>query len=293
MAEPLLDPELIAALEQLQLMSRKIFTGRMRGERRTRKRGVSIEFADYRNYAQGDDLRFIDWNIYGRLDRLLLKLFHEEEDLCVYLLVDRSFSMAYGSPTKLDYAKKVAAALGFIALHNQERVVVTAFSEDMDLMFRPARGRRQMWKMFDFLEALRPDGSTGLYKALRSFSIRNRRAGILVILSDFLDPDGYEKALRLAVGLRMEIFCIHVLAAEELEPELAGDLKLVDVETADEAEITISAPLLASYRKRLDAFRKGLQAFCSQRGATYLFTSTDTPVSELILTALRLRGLVK
>ena len=145
---PILDPEFMSKLDQLELISRKIFTGKMKGERRSKKRGISIEFADYRDYSPGDDLRFLDWNIYGRLDRLFLKLFMEEEDLFVYLLVDRSISMDFGEPTKLDYAKKVAAALGYIALVNMERVAVGGFSDTVHDYFRPSRGNDAAFQYF-------------------------------------------------------------------------------------------------------------------------------------------------
>src|ERR671935_168197 len=147
--QPLLDPEFLARLEQLELVSRKIFTGRMKGERRSRRKGQSVEFADYRNYVVGDDLRFLDWNLYARLDRLFLRLFMEEEDLHFYILIDNSLSMDFGTPTKLHFAKQVAAALGYIGLVNLDRVVVEAFNDRLVQSMPAARGRRSVWRLMD------------------------------------------------------------------------------------------------------------------------------------------------
>src|SRR3989449_5790658 len=144
---PVLDPQFLARLEQLERVSRKIFLGRMKGERRSKRKGQSVEFADYRNYVSGDDLRFLDWNLYARLDRLFIRLFMEEEDLHFYLLIDNSLSMDFGTPTKLHYARQVAAALGFIGLVNLDRVVVEAFNDRLTQTMPAARGRRSVWRL--------------------------------------------------------------------------------------------------------------------------------------------------
>src|SRR6059058_275059 len=180
---PLLEPQFLARLEQLELVSRKIFLGRMKGERRSRRKGQSVEFADYRNYVVGDDLRFLDWNLYARLDRLFLRLFMEEEDLHFYVLIDNSLSMDFGTPTKLHYAKQVAAALGFIGLVNLDRVLVEAFNDRLVQSLPAVRGRRSLWRLMDFLQKLEPAGPSDLKKALRSFSIKCSGKGIVVLLS--------------------------------------------------------------------------------------------------------------
>src|ERR1700687_814571 len=171
-SQPLLDPQFLARLEQLELVSRKIFLGRMKGERRSKRKGQSVEFADYRNYVVGDDLRFLDWNLYARLDKLFLRLFMEEEDLHVYLLVDNSLSMDFGTPTKLHYAKQVAAALGFIGLVNLDRVVVEAFNERLTQTMPAARGRRSLWWLMDFLNKIQPAGGSDMAQSLRTFSLK-------------------------------------------------------------------------------------------------------------------------
>src|SRR5262249_11287481 len=292
-AKPLLDAEFLARLEQLELVSRKIFLGRMKGERRSKRKGQSVEFADYRNYVVGDDLRFLDWNLFARLDRLFIRLFMEEEDLHVYILIDNSLSMDFGNPTKLHFAKQVAAALGFIGLVNMDRVVIEAFNDRLTQSMPALRGRRSLWRMMDFLQKIEPAGPSDLKRALRSFSIKSSGKGIVVLLSDLMDKGGYEEALRYLVARQMDIYVIQILSQEEIEPEIVGDLRLVDIEDEDMAEITVSGPLLKRYKQNLAAYRAGLHEFCTRRGISYLFTSNQVPFDRLVLTYLRQRGLVK
>jgi uncharacterized protein (DUF58 family) len=290
---PLLDPEFLHKLEQLELVSRKIFVGRMKGERKSRRRGSSVEFAEHRNYTVGDDLRHIDWNVYGRLDRLFLKLFLEEEDLHVYTLLDTSLSMDFGTPTKLHYGKQVAAALAFVGLVNHDRVIMDTFASRLDQGIPSVRGRSQMWRVVDYLEHLSASGDSNLKAAAREFAIRHAGKGVVVVISDFMDKHGYEDALRYLLARNMDIFVIHLLSREEVEPELVGDLRLVDVEDDEVTEITMSAPLLKRYKDNLNAFVAGLKDWCTRRGITYIFTTNEYPFEKLILNYLRERGLVK
>ena len=292
-APPLLDPQFLARLEQLELVSRKIFLGRMKGERRSKRKGQSVEFADYRNYVVGDDLRFLDWNLYARLDRLFLRLFMEEEDLHFYVLIDNSLSMDFGTPTKLHYAKQIAAALGFIGLVNLDRVVVEAFNDQLTQTLPAVRGRRSLWRLLDFLTKVEPAGPSDLREALRTFSLKSTGKGIVVVLSDFMDKNGYEEALRYLIARQMDVYVIQILSQEEIEPDVTGDLKLVDVEDEDVAEITVNAALLRRYKQNLDAYRAALHEFCTRRGVSGLFTSTQVPFDRLVLTYLRQRGLVR
>jgi uncharacterized protein (DUF58 family) len=290
---PLLDPEFLHKLEQLELVSRRIFVGRMKGERKSKRRGSSVEFAEHRNYAFGDDLRHIDWNVYGRLDRLFLKLFLEEEDLHVYTLLDTSRSMDFGTPTKLRYGKQVAAALSFIALVNHDRILVDTFSARLDQGLHGVRGRSQMWRVVQYLDHLEATGASDLTAAAREFAIRHPGKGVVVVISDFLDKRGYQDALRYLLARNMDIYVIHILSQEEVEPDLVGDLRLVDCEDDEAAEITISAPLLKRYKDNLNAFVGGLKEWCTQRGITYIFTNNQYPFDKLVLNYLRERGLVK
>ncbi len=290
---PLLEPEFLHKLEQLELVSRKIFVGRMKGERKSKRRGSSVEFAEHRNYTYGDDLRHIDWNVYGRLDKLFLKLFLEEEDLHVYTLLDTSLSMDFGEPTKLRYGKQVAAALAFIGLVNHDRVLVDTFSAQLEQGLHGIRGRSQMWRVVQYLEHLQPSGTSNLTASAREFAIRHAGKGVVVVISDFMDKQGYQEALRYLLARNMDIYVVQVLSQEEVTPELVGDLRLVDVEDGEAAEITISAPLLKRYKDTLNAFVGGLKDWCTSRGITYIFTTNQFPFDKLILNYLRQRGLVK
>lgn len=289
----LLDPQFLTRLEQLELVSRKIFVGKMKGERLSKRKGQSVEFADYKNYVVGDDLRFLDWNLFARLDKLFIRLFLEEEDLHVYFLLDNSLSMDFGLPTKLRYAKQLAAALGFVGLVNSDRVVVEAFNDRLTQSMPPLRGRRSLWRMLNFLDKVEPAGPSDMAKALRSFSLKCSGKGIVVILSDFMDKGGYEEALRYLVARQMDVYAIQILSQEEIEPDVTGDLKLVDIEDDDVAEITVSRALLDRYKKNLAAYRAALYEFCTRRGVTCLFTSNRVPFETLVLTYLRQRGLVR
>lgn len=280
----------MSQLERLELVTRKVFRGRMKGERRSSRKGQSVEFADYRNYVAGDDLRSLDWNLYARLDKLIVKLFLEEEDLHFYTLIDASPSMAFGEPTKLEYAKQVAAALGFIGLTRTDRVKIETLGGQQSPILR---GRRSVGRMVDFLGEVEPDETTTLDEGVRQFCLRNSGKGVVVLISDLMDKQGYESALRYLVAKRVDTYVIQILSQEEIDPDVTGDLRLVDCEDNDMAEVTISAPLLNRYKATLEAFTSGAQEFCGRRGMNYLLASNETPVKELMTGYLRRRGLVR
>lgn len=290
----LLEPELIAKLDQLEVLTQKVFRGRTKGERRSRKKGQSIEFADYREYSPGDDTRFLDWNVYARLERLYIKLFLEEEDLAFYVIVDASASMNFGDPiTKFNYARKLAAALAYVALRNQDKVGVTEARERAASAFRPVRGRAQISKMLTYLTNLEPSEGTNLVQSCRDFVLQNRQSGIVVIISDFLDENGYDEALKHFFVRSYDVYCIQVLSPEEKEPKNLGHLELVDSETGERQEITASDALLRQYRKTVETFCGGLRDWCTSHGMTYLATTTDVPVDAMLLSYLRQRGLLQ
>jgi uncharacterized protein (DUF58 family) len=289
----LLSPQLLAQLERLELVSRKIFRGRMKGERKSKRKGQSVEFADFRNYVPGDDLRFIDWNLYARLDKMFLKLFLEEEDLHFYTLIDCSASMDFGEPTKLAYAKQLAASLGFIGLCRADRVKIESLGTSLRKPGPTLRGRSSLWRMLEYLEGLAPGENVPLAEGVKNFCLRNSGKGILVLITDLMDKEGYDKALRFLVSQQMDVYVLHVLCPEELNPEIKGDLRLVDCEDDDVAEVTISRPLLDKYKQTLASFIDGAREFCARRGMNYLMTGTDTPVEKLVANYLRRRGLVR
>jgi uncharacterized protein (DUF58 family) len=290
---PLLTPELLAQLERLEMVSRKIFRGRIKGERRSLRKGQSVEFADFRSYVPGDDLRFVDWNTYARLDRLFLKLFLEEEDLHFYALIDASESMNFGTPSKLEFAKRLAAALGFIGLIRSDRVKIETLGQSAARPGPSLRGRASVWRMVDYLNGIQSGESTSLATGIKNFCLRNPGRGIVVVISDMLDKQGYEEGLRFLTAQRMDPYIVQVLSEEEVEPDLKGDLRLVDCEDADEAEITVSLPLLNRYKQTLSAFVGGLQEFCTRRGMGYLLARSNQPVDQMVSGYLRARGLVR
>jgi uncharacterized protein (DUF58 family) len=292
-AAPLLSPALMATLERLELVSRKIFRGRMKGERRSLRKGQSVEFADFRNYVPGDDLRFIDWNLFARLDRLFLKLFLEEEDLHFYALIDASGSMNFGEPSKLQFAKQLAAALGFIGLCRADRVKVEVLGSSRQKPAPVLRGRSSMYRLLDQLGTVREEKNVTLTQGVKDFVIGNSGKGIVVLITDLLDKSGYEAALSYLLTRQMDIYVVHVLAPEELAPEITGDLKLVDCEDGDIAEITVSRPLLNRYQQTLAAFIEGARTYCSQRGIAYLTCSSAVPVEQIVTSFLRRKGLVR
>jgi uncharacterized protein (DUF58 family) len=265
----------------------------MKGERRSKRKGQSVEFADFRNYVSGDDVRFIDWNLYARLDRLFLKLFLEEEDLHFYTLIDASASMEFGDPTKLYFAKQLAAALGFIGLCRADRVKIEALGASRKSPGPVLRGRKSLWRMTEYLNGIDSQLNVPLAQGIKDFCLRNSGQGILVLISDLMDKQGYEPALKFLLAQRYDIYVIHVLSPEELEPDLKGDLKLIDSEDSDIAEITVSRPLLDRYKRTLAAFVEGAREFCTRRGMTYLMTNSKTPVEQIVSNYLRARGLVR
>jgi uncharacterized protein (DUF58 family) len=290
---PLLDADFIARLDQLEIISRKIHASRQKGERRSRRKGESAEFADYRNYVVGDDLRHIDWNVYARLERLFLKLFLEEEELSVSILLDVSRSMEFGEPAKALYAKRVAAAMAYIGLCNYDRVGIYAYADRLVGRQVGIRGRRMLPQMLSFLEKLPVEGRSHLSAAAKAFALRHTSKGVVLVLSDFLDKGGFAEGLRYLIGRQLDIYVLQILSPQELAPDLTGDLKLVDCEDEDVAEITVSKMLLDRYKANLEAYCGSLRDYCLQRGITYLLTATNHPFETLVLNYLRGRGLVR
>jgi uncharacterized protein (DUF58 family) len=290
----LLEPELLARLDQLEVLTHKIFRGRQKGERRSRKKGQSVEFADYREYVPGDDTRHLDWNVFGRLERLYIKLFLEEEDLAFYVIVDSSKSMDFGTPmTKFAYARKLAAALAYVALRNQDKVGISDAKDRVVSRFRPARGKAQLSKVLSYLLTIEPSDRTNLTQACRDFVLQNKQSGIVVVISDFLDERGYEEALKQFFLRSYDVYAIQVLSPEEKDPKNLGHLELVDSETGERQEITASDMLLKQYRQTVETYCSGLRDWCTSRGMTYLATTTDVAIDTMLLSYLRQRGLLR
>ncbi len=289
----LLSPEFMARLDTLQVGMRKVLAGRFRGEKRSRRRGRSIEFADHREYAYGDDIRFLDWHLFARLDRLFLKLYHDEEELRVHLIIDGSRSMAFGDPTKFHQARRVAAAIGYVALASQNRVKLVVLTPTGISELPWQRGARSAGRMFDFLLAAEPLGKNTLLPGLRRFMAEGRPSGVLILLSDLLDRGGPVAALKPLVRPMVDVSLIQVLTPEEVEPELVGDFRLLDSEEGDAVDVAGTTGVLAAYQRNLKAYLKEIQDFSRTRGLGYLLTRTDTSFEDLVLTHLREKGILR
>lgn len=293
-AEPaeLFDEAFQQRLEYLALVSRRLYAGRQRAERRSRRVGSGIEFADYRQYAPGDDIRQLDWNVYGRMGRLLLRLYEEQEDLSVYLLLDDSASMAFGRPPKLDYAKKLAAALAYVALSHLDRVSLHAFAQGRAEQLPPARGRHRIFKVFDFLRGLQASGETHLAEGLRTFAARTKRRGVAILLSDLYDPHGFEDGINQLRYARFETYVLHLTSPEEISPRLLGEVQLEDAESGGRVDVTITPAVLERYAQQLAAHRERIQRFCASKHIPLFTLDVTTPPEAAVLGMLRRGGMV-
>ncbi len=293
--DQLLSGEFMRRLDQLDVLSRKILAGKLHGERRSKKKGQSVEFADYRQYVAGDDLRFIDWNLYARLDRLFLRLFMEEEDLSVSIILDTTSSMDWGEPSKLVYGKHLAAALGYIGLVNYNRVHLYSFAAGADAQLTNLRGRRLVPRMLQFLRSQSPRGSDHLATVCRRFAMAQRQKGIVIIISDFLDKGDLADALRYLSGSRYDVYAVQVLAPGEIDPEkgnIIGDLRLLDCEDDDATEVSVTAALVKRYKANLASYCRHVRDQCLKRGIAYMATDTSVGFDTVVLRYLRERGLL-
>lgn len=300
----LLTPELLRRLEQFQLLAARRAKSSARGERRSKARGQSVEFADHRNYTHGDDFRYLDWNLYGRLDRLFVKLYEEERELPVRIFLDASESMAFGEPRKFDFARQLAAAIGYVALCGFDRVSVIPFpnaereagnaeSQTQNAehaargALRSVRGKKSSMQFFQNLHALNASGGADLNQSLRRGALEAKQAGVAIVLSDFLDPAGYEPGLTALIGRGFQISAVQILAPEELNPTTYGDLRLIDSETGGMQEVTFGKFRLKAYQQTVQNYIQRLREFCQPRGISFFSVGSDASLEQLLLKQLR------
>lgn len=283
----LFDEAFLRSLESLSFLSRRVRTGRFSGEHPSFRRGTSPDFADYRSYQPGDDFRSIDWNVWSRLRRPYVKLYREEEDLTVHVLLDASLSMDWGRPRKIDYARRLAAALAYIGLASLDRVGVTAFAGGLGETLPAHRGRSQMVPLFEYMSRVRPAGGTAFSACLAEYARRCRVPGLAVVVSDLLDEGGVEQGLAALLYRRFDVVLLQVLDGEEIEPAGSGPLRLREAETGRSLRLTLDPALAAAYRRRLRAWLDGIEAFCLARRIEYLRTSTVVPFEDVVLRYLR------
>ncbi len=286
------DREFLRKLEYLDVVARKILSGRIKADRLSARRGTSVEFEDYRSYSVGDDLRFLDWNIYGRFEEFFLKLYKEEENLRLSVMLDRSGSMAFGQPDKFYFARQVAAAVAYIGMSNLDDANLLPFGPDLDDGMGRLRGKGKVWHMFDFLGGLEAREETDMRRSFKRFITKERRRGIVVVISDLYDREGIRAALRYLRSRRNEVYVIHVMDREEADPPLRGDLRLVDSETAGFKDITVTDALRKRYKDAFAAHGKMVESFCLGNDIGYAQAFTDIPFDALVLRILKRGGLV-
>ncbi len=283
------DEAFLRQLERLLLLMKAPVRGGLKGGRRSVKRGRSVEFADYRDYSLGDDLRQLDWNVYARLERLFVKLFVEEEDVTVTLLIDASASMATGHPAKLLFAKRAAAALGYIGLASEDRVAVSALAGRVARRRAAMRGSGRVLRLLADLSAIEAaDGPTDLAAAARHAGAQLHGRGVVILISDLLDPAA-DRIVRELAATDSELVILHVLSPDELDPQLEGDLRLVDIETGDGIDVTVDLVTLDAYQTRLTAWKAGFADLAAKRRASYVDLSSNTNLADLMFAELRRR----
>lgn len=291
MTNPLLEPSFIRMLDRLSLVTRRMMAGDMQGERRSPRRGSSVEFADYRAYTPGDDFRQIDWKLYGRMERVFLKLFVAEEELTIHLLLDTSASMDWGEPNKLHYARQIAAAFGYVALSGLDRVSVTAFGGS-GATLRSVRGKRGALPLLDFLGRVPAGGSASLANVCRRYAQQATKAGPLLLCSDLMDAT-WQDALKALTTRSFEVIVLHTLAPQELRPELDGDFRLLDAEGGDPVEISADPQLLRRYEENLKSWQAEIERYCQGRSMTYIPVDSSMPVDDFVLSTMRQYGVLR
>jgi uncharacterized protein (DUF58 family) len=291
--DELFDDEFQRKLEYLALVSRRVFSGRLRAERRTKKSGSGVEFADHRDYQPGDDFRTLDWNVYQRFEKLLVRLYEEEEDLAIYFILDTSSSMGFGDGRKLTYGKKVAAALAYVGLANLDRVSIVTTSDRILGRMPETRGKARIFKAFRFLRETAADGTTDLGDAMKTFVAQNKRRGLAVLVSDLYDPQGFEKGINVLRYNKFDAFVVHVVDPSEAKPKLHGDVLVYDCETGDEREVTVTAKVLQRFAAAHESYLAEIERFCATHQVPYVAASVDVPFDELILRVFRRGGFLR
>ncbi len=279
------DDPFLKKLEYLHVVSKRAFAGHNRADRLTPTRGRGLEFADHRPYSAGDDFRHIDWKAYKRLNRLLLRLFDEERDLPIYLLLDVSRSMA--EPAKFDMARRIAAALCYIGLVHLDKLTIVPFGRRLGHESPAGRGKGRIFRVFEQLERMEAGGETNIREAFKEFASRPRQTGLTVIISDFLDPGGFDAGLKILRTLGHDVFVIHITSVRDRSPGSFGEARFVDVETGEVRDVDVTPRLVRAYTKAWEAHAAHLEHFCGRYGLGYVRADAERPFEDIILTAFR------
>lgn len=292
-SEVLFDDEFQRKLDYLAMVSRRVFSGAMRAERRTKKTGSGVEFADHRDYVAGDDFRYLDWSAYERFGRLLIRLYEEEEDLSIYFILDTSASMGFGGGDKLRQAKRLCAALAYVGLANLDRIAIVAARDEVCGRMPATRGKARIFRVFRFLSGVKAEGTTDLGDAMKTFVAQHKRRGLAVVLSDLYDPSGFERGINVLRYARFEPFVIHLVDSADARPELRGDVRVYDCETGDEREVTVTAKVLERYAAAHAEYLDEIQRFCVRKQVSYFRADVDAPFDELVLRVFRRGGFLR
>jgi uncharacterized protein (DUF58 family) len=287
-----LDRQFLRKLERFEIVPRGIHRGGQIGHRRSASRGTGLEFADHKEYSAGDDLRYLDWNLYARLEELFIKIFEQDEALPVHILLDGSGSMQVGSPSKAFFAARIASALAYVGLANQDHVRLLFFADGLVSGTRTLAGKTHIYEIAESLDAA-PEGTTDLREALEAFSKETRRPGVVFVLSDFLDPAGVLEGMRLLVSRKFGVYAVHLLAPEEISPELSGDSELRDIETGDTLHVPLRRDLVQRYQAFFRAHCDALRADLQRYGARYLRLATDQPLDEVLFSRFPKEGIFR
>ena len=286
------DGDFLQKLEVLNVIAKKILAGLLRADRKSVRKGISAEFADHRQYVPGDDPRHLDWHLFGRLEEVFLKLYREEENLHLTVLLDASDSMNRGVIHKLNYGLQVTAALAYIGMSNMDAVNVLPFGSRIADSLWGVKGRGKVFRLFDFLKEIEPTGDTQMAPVFREFVGRERRRGVVLVVSDFYDLDGYQQALKYLRYKKHDVYAIQVVDEEEENPPVRGDLRLVDAEQDRFREINVTDGMLKKYREAFEKLATDVERFCIKNEMGYVRARTNVPFDELVLGILRRGGVV-
>ncbi len=294
LSTPLLDEAFLRRLEKLSLRSRRSFTHGIAGEHPSIRRGTSPEFADYKPYSPGDDFRRVDWNIYARMGEMFVRLSEVNIDLAVHLLIDRSRSMDWGEPNKFTYAKRAAAALGYLALAGFDRVTVAPFTGVPGRTLGPLQGRSRAAGLFQFLGSLPPeDGETDLARTLRTYVNTSRKPGYLIVFSDLLSTTSMKDAFSILIERGWQIVILHILSPWEMHPSLDSDIELEDVENGERIRIRPTPETFTTYQERFDSWIGEVETYCKRYNITYVRVATDIPFETLATRTLVAQGVLE
>jgi len=291
--ESFFDERFLRQLEKLKIVTRKGIKGPEKGEHRSWQSAEGLEFLDYRKYHPGDDLRYVDWSVYGRLDKLFIKLFHTEESQVVHILLDMSRSMGSGSPSKEIVAKKIAAATSYICLSNLDKIGMASFADTIEGAIPPVRGKKKFPEVLNFLLSLKPTNKTDVNACLSEYASACKNPGIAIVISDLFDPKGYEEGLRALTYRKFDINLIQVLDREELFWSKTGNFSMRDVETGERKVTFLDRPSLERYRKTIDTFISGIQSYCSNYGINYYLYDTRIPFEDFLIDYLTKGTIIK